>query len=258
MARQAKLRKKNGYWFSEAGGIARYYGKVSEVPHGEAVKRFRAALADGGTDRKSSPVQATRPICPDQTEPSPDIEPISVNDLTVRFLAWLQANRSDRTHEERTRHLKRFRAAYGSLRATQVNGTHLESFRDVLTRRHDPLYVKKHEGSVRALFRWGVRHGLLPKGFQPFLAVETIRLETKPLLESELTTSEEVVSIFEHAGRSFGDMLRVYHATGARTGELTAARVGDYQPRTHQLVLGRHKRSRTMKGSCLFLLSGIA
>jgi integrase len=38
-----------------------------------------------------------------------------------------------------------------------------------------------------------------------------------------------------------------FYATGARTSELLAARVADFQPATQQLVLGKHKRARTMK-----------
>ena len=46
---------------------------------------------------------------------------------------------------------------------------------------------------------------------------------------------------------SFGDMLRVYHATGARTSELTVAVVRQFSARTQQIVLGKHKRSNTQK-----------
>lgn len=42
-------------------------------------------------------------------------------------------------------------------------------------------------------------------------------------------------------------MLRTFYATGARTSELAAVTVGDLQPRTRQLILGKHKRSTTMR-----------
>ena len=44
---------------------------------------------------------------------------------------------------------------------------------------------------------------------------------------------------------SFGDMIRVYHATGARTSELAQARVRQFSARSRQIVLGKHKRSNT-------------
>jgi integrase len=46
---------------------------------------------------------------------------------------------------------------------------------------------------------------------------------------------------------TFPEMLRVYHATGARTSELAVARVRDFSARSRQIVLGKHKRTNTEK-----------
>jgi integrase len=43
------------------------------------------------------------------------------------------------------------------------------------------------------------------------------------------------------------DIIRLYHGTGARTHELLEALVGDFQPDARTIVLGCHKRSRTMR-----------
>jgi hypothetical protein len=53
MGRQASVRQKNGYWFSEAGGVGRYFGRVDVVSRAEAMARLWAALAGGygGGDR---------------------------------------------------------------------------------------------------------------------------------------------------------------------------------------------------------------
>jgi integrase len=129
-----------------------------------------------------------------------------------------------------------------------VGGTHLDSFRESL--RSDgfaPEYVRKHEVSVRACFRWGVKHGHLPKGFTPFITIEATRVPRKPLLESDLPTHDEVRMILDKSRGVMKDILAVYHATGARTHELIEARVGDYQPNARQLVLGKHKRSKTLR-----------
>jgi integrase len=40
-------------------------------------------------------------------------------------------------------------------------------------------------------------------------------------------------------------MLRVYHATGARTSELAVAKVRDFSLRSRQIVLGKYKTSET-------------
>ena len=77
------------------------------------------------------------------------------------------------------------------------------------------------------MFNKGVRMGWLPQGFRPFAIVETIRLDPKPLLESGLPTDDEVKTLLAHAKGDMGDIIAVYHATGARTHELIEARVGD-------------------------------
>lgn len=46
---------------------------------------------------------------------------------------------------------------------------------------------------------------------------------------------------------NFPALLAVYHGTGARTTELVSACVGDFSPRTRQLVFKKHKRSTTQK-----------
>jgi integrase len=42
-------------------------------------------------------------------------------------------------------------------------------------------------------------------------------------------------------------MLRCYYATRARTSELADCQVRDFLRRTRQVILGKHKRSRTLK-----------
>ena len=51
MGRKATVRRKNGHWFSEAGGVGRYFGRVDQVSYSEAMARLWAALAGDGGDR---------------------------------------------------------------------------------------------------------------------------------------------------------------------------------------------------------------
>ena len=47
-----KLRKKNGYWMTKAGGTETYFGKVADVAHADARRLFfdhLKAVADEGT-----------------------------------------------------------------------------------------------------------------------------------------------------------------------------------------------------------------
>ena len=158
----------------------------------------------------------------------------TVAELMERFLTWLGRYRSDRTQEERRRHLQRFCDAHGGLTATSVTASHLETFQDDLATLHALDYVKKHVTSVRAMFSRGAKLGWLPHNFRPFASVEPIRLPAKPLLEADLPTVEEVEALLRDSTtfRGLDDLLRVYYATGARTHELTAARVGDFPMRS--------------------------
>jgi integrase len=230
MGRQAKLGRKAGYWYSEAGGKARRFGRIGIVSYREALARFRAALAEtpdaGASDGPGVLTMAT---------------------LAERYLAWVGTHRSHVHQDGQTRHIKRFLDHVGKdFRATEVKTEQLDTFRAALAKRYPPSYVKKHEVSLRTMFRRGVRMGWLPDGFNPFGAVEPIRLALSPLLETDLPTAEEVRAMLSLPG-PLGALLTIYHATGARTAELVYATVGDYQPATGQLVLGRHKRSATMK-----------
>ena len=308
MARKPSVRIKNGYWFSEAGGGGRYLGRCDSVSHAEAMARLWSALAggwdrvgvldnegdDGAIARPSANERTITSRCsaapparssfvrspaqaPSNTTPhnlSTTTQESTVTELMERFLTWLGRHRSDRTQEERRRHLHCFCHAYGDMKAVAITASHLERFQDDLAARHALDYVKKHITSVQAMFNRGSKLGWLPQDFRPFASVETIRLPAKPLLEAELPTVGEVQALLAHADadltpvgcgrgsrrrkpeeyrsgeanpwRGFGDLLQCFHATGARTSQLLAARVADFQPITHQLVLGKHKRSKTL------------
>jgi integrase len=109
------------------------------------------------------------------------------------------------------------------------------------------LYVKKHVTTVRSMFNRGVKAGWLPHGFKPFASVDGIRLDPKPLLESDLPTDAEVKALLAHADAFMRDIIATYHHTGCRTHELVEATVGDFQPASRMIVLGKHKRSRTQR-----------
>ena len=57
MPRSAKLGRHKGYWYTRAGrrsGV--YFGKTTEVPYKEALKRFRQYLASLKDARRQVPV----------------------------------------------------------------------------------------------------------------------------------------------------------------------------------------------------------
>jgi integrase len=136
----------------------------------------------------------------------------------------------------------------GDILATAVEGSHLDALQDALAGvGYAPLYVKKHATTVRTMFNRGVKAGCLPPGFKPFASVEGIRLDLKPLLESDLPTDGETKSLLARADPLMRDMIAMYHHTGCRTHELIEAKVGDFEAASRTIVLGRHKRSRTQQ-----------
>jgi hypothetical protein len=176
MARKPTLRERNGYWVSYANGKSTYYGKVSETPRTIALKRFKGRSE--GDDETTAPTTT-----------------FTVADLAQRFLAWLKTNRSDKTHEERSRHVGRFLIANVGVSADSIDGSSLEAFTASLRQAgHAPDYVHKHAVSIGAMFRWGARKGLTSNG-APFVSVEPIRRPLKPLTESELMTPAEASAL---------------------------------------------------------------
>ncbi len=172
--------------------------------------------------------------------------------LADKFLAWVLTHRGEKAHIERSRHISRFNALYGHFDASAIEGKHLETFIETLTElKYEPDYIHKHVISVKAMFNKAVKKGWLPPTVRPFEGVEAVRLTPKALTEAKLPTDEEVQRLFVSAdadpSKQMGDLIRLYHATGARTGELIAMRAGDFQPNNRQVILAKHKRSHTLR-----------
>ncbi len=230
MGRQPTLRRRGVYWFSEAGGTPRYFGRCDEVTHAEAMARMWTALA-GLAD-----------------EPEPEAEPkLTVDELRDRFLEWAGRHRSAKTVLERARHLVRFVESFAGRPAQDINSRDLEGFATSLFRREYAAdYVAKHLTSVRAMYRRSVKLGWI-RPTDPFAHFEHIRLPPKTLRESDLPTRDEVTRLFQRAKGVLLDLLTLYHSTGARTHEILEARVDDFQRGPRCLVLAKHKRSNTLR-----------
>jgi len=133
--------------------------------------------------------------------------------------------------------------------------------------------------AIKACWNWAANTaddgggGLLPEDHRPLAKLPRGYIQPKDLSEADLPTDEEIEIIHrwsavdlskvrEASGRwrvrtpdeyyanpewrVFADLMQVYDATGARTGELCAVLVRDVMVRTRQLCLGRHKRSQTL------------
>ncbi|WP_337173810.1 tyrosine-type recombinase/integrase [Paludisphaera sp.] len=253
--------RKNGHWYSEAGGKPRYFGKIVDTSKAEAMSRLWKALADDdkGPDMAlSAHDPEPTPKAESQGAPSPAPASVGVSSqepqgptweaLTDAYLSWIEANRSGALHREARRHLGRWNEAHGERPVASIRGDDLEAFREtLLAQGHARMYVQKHATTIKACVNRGIRLRLLPKGFKPFDGIEGLRIPPKALLESDLPTAEEVRALIAHAKPEFGAMLKVYYHTGARTHELIEARAGDYQAKARSLVLTKHKRSSTLR-----------
>lgn len=268
MPRTPKLGKKNGYWHTKAGapnGV--YFGKVSEVPYSEAKQKFADYLSSLGK------------------EDTPQATVFTVLELCDRFLIWVKDHRSERSYDERKRHLNRFcnfrvgTQLLAELPAEKVQASDLMVFKAHLAEKYevDPFTVDKHVTSIKHAFNWGTKHPSpvphLPPTFRPFASVEKYKRPDEPLVEEDLLKPKEIEPLFAwadvdltpvrrkgqyhprtveerravHAFTGFADLLRVYYHTGARTSELAEVRVRDFLRENRQLILGKHKRSRTLK-----------
>ena len=137
-----------------------------------------------------------------------------------------------------------------------------------------PRTVKGYVKAVLTAFNWASEsnEGPLPRDFMPFRGFRHVRVPLLIPTEDSLIADDEHCRLLEWAdtdtdpirdaktGRlrsrepgerrtgadnpkiGFGDMLRVYHATGARTGELAKVRVENFHRRQRQLVLAEHKQ----------------
>ncbi len=266
MARQPKLRKKtvgkSVYWFTKAGGDT-YFGNVEDVTYQDARRLFRqhiGNLPDAALDGKR--------------------KVMSAGELMDLFLDWVQTHRSDRTYITRRTHCSRFGAftvegkRIADLPADKVKGADLEKWLEHLAQKGQSAQTRRHaQTSIKHAWNWATKHPsptpYLPPAFRPFSGVERVYVPPKTLTEADLITDDEIRALFAAAEidldtfhrfgpkvprpsdrnpyRGFADMLRCYYRTGARTDELAQCRVADVLFRTSQVILGKHKRSKTQR-----------
>lgn len=266
MARQPKLRKKkvgkSVYWFTKAGGDT-YFGNIGDVPYSEARKDFNEHLKSIGESVKDSKRKG-----------------LTAGELMDLFLDWIERNRSERTYSTRKTYCSRF----GSFRvgnsqtkvagqpADKIKGADLEAWLARMEEESLGPQTRLHaETSVKHCWNWATKHPspvpYLSPIYRPFSGVERTHVPLKALTEDDLITEEEIAAVFGAAQldldryhrfgpkkpretnpySGFADMLKCYYHTGARTDELASCEVGDVLFRTQQVVLGKHKRSRTQR-----------
>jgi integrase len=277
MPRQAQLGKHEGQWFTKAGNPSgAYFGSVKTVPYRRARELFQNYLVKLTSERKQRAAGISTAELMDKflawLEASRNYRTFQERRLHLqRFIQFHQGPNliadipaTVVTAEDLKNFLLHVREHNWLIKGWMKRKAPL-----------DPFTVGKYQTSVMACFAWGAGRKnpspCLPRDFHPFLGMERHKRPPEPLLESELLTSAEVKAIFDHADddlglvfergrfrsrrpdecredhpyRGFRDLLTVYYQTGARTSELADACVRHFG--AGQIVLGKHKRAKTMK-----------
>ena len=268
MPRPAKLRKKNGYWMTKAGGTEKYFGKVADVAYADARKAYSQHLDGLGETRTVAAVLTCLEICD-------------------RHLEWIQKHRSIALYKQRKHFLEHWcefevgkasaRTKIGDLPYTQVTQAELEAWLDQLV--VDKLSQSTRRAAqtaVKACWNWAAKTPTcpLPQDFRPFIGMPKVPVPINELTEDKLITEKEIESLLQWADADLGkvrgengryrqrtaaeyrqgtdnpylgfrDLLQCYYHTGARTSELAHIHVRNVLSRTQQVLLGTHKRSET-------------
>ncbi len=278
--RVPKLRRKkvkgHEYWYTAAAGGA-YFGKVGEVAHKDAYRQFALHTQKGQASLQTEAMTVAQLFhyflewIEENRSPATYQTRKRECNCFARFVYGDRKIADIPALEVTGDMLKSWRA---NLKVEAVKGE--VGVNDKGKRGLVPQSLLHAETSVRHAFNWACKYpsptSHLPVTFRPFRGIERTKPHRKALNESDLLFDPEVDALLEAAafdvdqfrrwgiekhiakhGRSgmrpckdaFGDMLRVYHATGARTSELAVAKVRDFSPRSHQIVLGKHKTSET-------------
>jgi integrase len=267
MPRKPALRRKkvgkSEYWFTKAGGFDTYFGNVKEVSYEDARRQFASHIKN---------LVDQEPACKGKV--------LTVGELIDLFLDWLQKHRSERTYSTRRTYCSRFASfqiggkSIADFPANKVKSSDMDAWLEKMASKgFDPQTRQHAQTSVKHCWNWATRHPspvpYLSPTYRPFGSVERVYVPPKALTENDLITDAEVRTLFAAAEidldqyhrfgpktprpaalnpyRGFAHLLRCYYQTGARTAELSLCRVGDVLFQTHQVVLGKHKRSRTQR-----------
>src|SRR5262245_60162436 len=197
MARLPKLRKKNGYWMTKAGGTETYFGKIALLSYADARRLFLDHLK--AVARHNKPRRAA----------------ITVEMLCDLHLDWLRDNRSEDLYKQRQYLLSKWcdfpvgqgrdRVLVGDMAAVQVIADHLLAWKQALYRDGlQDVTVQHGLAAVKSCWYWAIKHKHLPADWKPFTTVEKIKLPAKAVQEEDLLTPKERDLLFRWADADWG------------------------------------------------------
>jgi len=285
MPRKPSLRKFKGYWFTQAGSRqGTYFGRTDEVLYSEARQLFGEFLATLKHQQKQTqlPDRSVVEICDRHLQ---WVQEERSDALYKQRKCLLNAFCNYQVGEYKEQKLPGSGYLVGQLRAKVVKRIHVEAYlqhRRITPSKKtgNPLGDKGLRAIVVALkatWNWAADEvedsggGLLPPDHRPLRKLPRGYVQPKDLSEADLPSDEEIHILnrwclvdpsklpagrgkwrkrlpsetLTRESRTFADLMRAYHATGARTSEHCQALVRDFMPRTRQVCLGKHKRVRT-------------
>lgn len=286
MARSPKLNRaqvgKHAYWSTDAGGRRVYFGKVGEVSRKQAETQFADHLKAIRTE-----TNAQRDV---RLANAPSVwELCDRHNLWYQANRADRSYRQRRSLLQSFCNYQVSGQLYGrgqligDLAVDRITLQHAQEFIATI---HDPCTRLHHVIAIKASFNWAARPaeadggGLVPESCQPFKYLKRPHVSPKDLTEADLITPEEYALLLRYAkcdttkirgedGRyrertneerfhaddnpyqCFFDLLICFHAFGPRTSEPLNCRVRDFNRRTKQLTLGKHKRTQTQRNTTL-------
>jgi integrase len=181
---------------------------------------------------------------PDAPPPKParpeEERPKSVAEVFKGFLAWCEANRSERTHEWTRNHLRSFVASMESrdppvnlhtFPAEKVRPYHVTEWADANRKQRPgrrpwgPNHTRGAITAVQRAFRWAEQQGLITKS-----PVRHVEKPPPKRREQVLTRAEFDTLLAEVRDRPFRDVLEFCWETGCRVQELRLIDASHYKP----------------------------
>jgi integrase len=167
----------------------------------------------------------------------------TVADTVAAFLAWTAEHRAPATRRYYARTLDPFAAAFPDRTPADLGPLEIEDWLRRAGRRPDGfLYAPDtRRGQAIVWLRWQswcLERRLLP---EPILK----RIEKpRPKLRERIPTQGEIAAVLARASPAFGLIYRALLRSGARPGELAAARIRDWDQAGQRIVLAEHKTAR--------------
>ncbi|TWU00500.1 Phage integrase family protein [Botrimarina colliarenosi] len=268
-----------------------YFGRVSDVPYQVARARFGEYLAQlKATPLPTTdlPDRCVAEVCSRHLEWVLKNRSAS---LFHQRKSLLNGFCNFRIGEHNSARLPGAGLLVGELRAVKIVRAHVEAYlehcRTTPSKKTGKPFGDKALRHIvvalKATWNWAADSTedgggeLLPPDHRPLRKLPRGYVQPKDLSEIDLPTDTEIASLrrwcrvepvllpddaegwndeFADSYASpdslvFADLMRAYHATGARTSELCLALVSDFMPRTRQVCLGKHKRVRTQHNSTM-------